>query len=137
MIKEAAFEEIVLRECVENKGSRERMIWQCINDYHEYCHIILELYDLKRINDKYFMQIRDYTENSYNKKKIKQEEIIFLRKMFMCYKISIACSDALKFKQRANIQTQSVYDDRQYQEVDKQLYTYILSKLFKELDNQY
>ncbi len=134
MIKQAAFEEIVLRECVENKGTRERMIKQCISDYYEDCNIVLELYRLEKVNDKYFRQIRDYDENSYSKKKIKEEEIIFLRKMFMCYKISIACEDALKFKRKANRQTDTVYDDSIYIEEDKMLYGSILTKLFKQLD---
>lgn len=134
MIKQAAFEEIVLRECVENKGSRERMIKQCINDYYDDCLLILELYRLEKVNDKYFRGTREYDENSYNKRKIKEEEIIFLRKMFMCYKISIACVDALKFKKRANVHTREVYDDDKYREIDKQLYSNILNKLFKELD---
>lgn len=135
MIKEAAFEEIVLRECVENKGSRERMIQQCIDDYNEYCHLILDLYDLKRINDKYFLKIRDFTENSYNKKKIKEEEIIFLRKMFMCYKLSMSFDSALKFKSRANAQTDSVYDDDKYIEIDKKLYMQLINQMFIKMDN--
>lgn len=134
MIKQAAFEEIVLRECVENKGSRERMIKQCITDYTEYCDLILDLYKLEKVNDKYFRKIREYDENSYNKRKIKEEEIIFLRKMFMCYKVSIACMDAIKFKKRANNQTRDVYDDNIYRETDKQLYSAMLNKLFVDLD---
>lgn len=134
MIKQAAFEEIVLRECVENKGSRERMIKQCITDYAEYCDLILDLYKLEKVNDKYFRKIRDYDENSYNKRKIKEEEIIFLRKMFMCYKVSIACTDAIKFKKRANNQTRDVYDDNAYRETDKKLYSAMLNKLFTDLD---
>ncbi|WOO89929.1 hypothetical protein R2F61_04265 [Mollicutes bacterium LVI A0078] len=134
MIKQAAFEEIVLRECVENKGSRERMIKQCINDYSEYCDLVLDLYKLEKVNDKYFRQIRDYDENSYNKRKIREEEIIFLRKMFMCYKISIACVDAIKFKKRANNQTNKIYDDNIYRETDKELYMKLMGKLFLDLD---
>ncbi len=128
MYKQDAVEMLLLREIVENKGTRERVIKHAIAGYYDLCLKVLAIYELERVNDKYFRQIRDFTENSYNKKKIKEEEIIFLRKIFVCYKISNAFSEAYQYKEMANLITTSVYDDTKYLNLDKELY----SEVFKE-----
>lgn len=130
MLANDAVEVILLREIVENKGTRERVIKNAIEGYYDLCLKVLAIYGLERVNDKYFRQIRDYTENSYNKKKIKEEEIIFIRKIFVCYKIYNAVSDCLNYKNAANLLTSSVYDDSQYLKYDNELYSEVFNEAF-------
>lgn len=130
MLANDAVEVILLREIVENKGTRERVIKNAIEGYYDLCLKVLAIYGLERVNDKYFRQIRDYTENSYNKKKIKEEEIIFIRKIFVCYKIYNAVEDCLNYKNAANLLTSAVYDDSQYLKYDNELYSEVFNEAF-------
>lgn len=130
MLPKDAVEVLLLREIVENKGTRERVIKNAIEQYYDLCLKVLAIYELERVNDKYFRQIRDYTENSYNKKKIKEEEIIFIRKIFVCYKIYNAINDTLKYKDMANLLTCSIYDDSKYIQLDNELYQEVFDEAF-------
>lgn len=130
MLAKDAVEVLLLREIVENKGTRERVIKNSIEEYYDLCLKVLAVYELERVNDKYFRQIRDYTENSYNKKKIKEEEIIFIRKIFVCYKIYNAISECLEYKDAANLLTGSVYDDSKYLSLDNELYLEVFNEAF-------
>ncbi len=130
MFAKDAVEVILLQELVENKGTRERVIKSAIDSYYDLCLKVLDIYELERVNDKYFRQIRDYTENSYNKKKIKEEEIIFIRKIFVCYKISNAISETIKYKETANLITHNIYDDSKYYELDNMLYQEVFYEAF-------
>ncbi len=130
MLANDAVEVLLLREIVENKGTRERVIKNAIETYYDLCLKVLAIYELERVNDKYFRQIRDYTENSYNKKKIKEEEIIFIRKIFVCYKIHNAITDTLKYKDAANLLTGSIYDDSKYLALDNELYQEVFNEAF-------
>lgn len=125
-----AVEMLLLRECVENKGTRERVIKQAIEEYYDVCLKVLAIYELERVNDKYFRQIRDFTENSYNKKKIREEEIIFLRKIFVCYKITSSIDQVIAYKHTANYITSNIYDDDKYIETDKELYADVFKEAF-------
>lgn len=130
MLANDAVEVLLLREIVENKGTRERVIKNAIETYYDLCLKVLAIYELERVNDKYFRQIRDYTENSYNKKKIKEEEIIFIRKIFVCYKIYNAIINTLKYKDAANLLTNSIYDDSKYLALDNELYQEVFNEAF-------
>lgn len=130
MLAKDAVEVLLLREIVENKGTRERVIKNSIEEYYDLCLKVLAVYELERVNDKYFRQIRDYTENSYNKKKIKEEEIIFIRKIFVCYKIYNSISECLEYKDAANLLTGSIYDDSKYLSLDNELYLEVFNEAF-------
>lgn len=130
MLAKDAVEVLLLREIVENKGTRERVIHNAIEQYYDLCLKVLAIYGLERVNDKYFRQIKDYTENSYNKKKIKEEEIIFIRKIFVCYKISNAINETLKYKDAANMLTACIYDDSKYLALDNELYQEVFNEAF-------
>lgn len=130
MLANDAVEVLLLREIVENKGTRERVIKNAIDTYYDLCLKVLSIYELERVNDKYFRQIRDYTENSYNKKKIKEEEIIFIRKIFVCYKIHNAITKTLEYKAAANSLTSQIYDDGKYLALDNKLYLEVFNEAF-------
>lgn len=130
MLPNDAVEVMLLREIVENKGTRERIIKHSIEQYYDLCLKVLAIFELERVNDKYFRRIRDYTENSYNKRKIKEEEIIFLRKIFVCYKIYNAITDTLKYKDMANLITNKFYDDSKYIALDNELYQEVFNEAF-------
>lgn len=130
MLPNDAVEVLLLREIVENKGTRERVIKNAIEQYYDLCLKVLAIYELERVNDKYFRQIREYTENSYNKKKIKEEEIIFIRKIFVCYKINNAIGDTLRYKEAANLLTNKIYDDDKYINLDNELYQEVFDEAF-------
>lgn len=130
MLANDAVEVLLLREIVENKGTRERVIKNAIEGYYPLCLKVLAIYELERVNDKYFRQIRDYTENSYNKKKIKEEEIVFIRKIFVCYKIFNAISETLEYKEAANKLTAQIYDDSKYLTLDNELYLEVFNEAF-------
>lgn len=121
---------LFLREIVENKGTRERVIKKAISQYYDLCLKVLAIYELERVNDKYFREIRDYTENSYNKKKIKEEEIIFIRKVFVCYKISQAFAETQELKKEANMLTHKIFDDDKYLKLDNEIYQEIFDEAF-------
>lgn len=123
-------EMLILREVVENKGTRERIIKTLIEQYYDLCLKVLAIYDLERVNDKYFRQIKDYTENSYNKRKIKEEEVIFIRKIFVCYQIQNDIKKVLRYKENANRITNVIYDDLKYLELDNLLYTQVFNDAF-------
>lgn len=126
-------EMILLRECCQNKSTRENLIASSISEYHNLCMEIIEVYDLKRVNDKYVMKIRDYTENSYSKKKIKEEEVIFIRKSYMYLNLHKAMIQNIKFKHNANAITADIYDDSKLKEKDKIIYETLFDTLYKEL----
>lgn len=130
MLTNDAVEVLLLREIVENKGTRERVIKNAIEGYYPLCLKVLAIYELERVNDKYFRQIRDYTENSYNKKKIKEEEIVFIRKVFVCYKIFNTISETLEYKEAANKLTAHIYDDGKYITLDNELYLEVFNEAF-------
>lgn len=123
-------EMIILREVVENKGTRERIIKGVIEQYYDLCLKVLAIYELERVNDKYFRQIREFTENSYNKRKIKEEEVIFIRKIFVGYTIQNDIKQILRYKENANRITASIYDDVKYIELDNELYTQVFNDAF-------
>ncbi|WOO87446.1 hypothetical protein RZE82_00475 [Mollicutes bacterium LVI A0039] len=130
MLPNDAVEVMLLQEIVENKGTRERVIKQSIERYYDLCLKVIAIYELERVNDKYFRQIREYTENSYNKRKIKEEEIIFLRKIFVSYKIYNAITETLEYKDAADLLTNKIYDDSKYISLDNELYQEVFNEAF-------
>lgn len=70
----------IIIDILHNKKTRQLLCINYIDENPNLSAIIVEFWQLNRIKNKYILQIRPYDENSYSKQKIKEEEIIFLRK---------------------------------------------------------
>lgn len=71
----------IYMRCLDNKKFRQIMCENFINENPIISNAIIENWDLKRIDLKYRAKTRCYDENSYSKQKIKEEEIIFQKKL--------------------------------------------------------
>lgn len=129
--KSYTVEMLLLQECRENKSTRENVMKNALEQYPEICEKIIDIYDLKRVNDKYILKIRDYSENSYSKKKIRYEEIIFLRKSYVYLKLENFLIESIEFKRLANKITSSIYDDNELSQIDEELYDYLFDRFMK------
>lgn len=124
---------LLLRECVENKSTRENIIKSGVRTYPVECEKIANIYDLKRVKDKYILKIRNYDENSYSKKKIKEEEVIFVRKVYLFLKLHTATTETIRYKNDANVITAGIYDDSKFPDEDIKLYQLAFDVLEKDL----
>ncbi len=73
----------LVMELIDNKKCRESFCRNYLSENPILSPMIIEYWDLNRITKKYLTKERLYDENSYSKKKIKEEETIFLRKSFL------------------------------------------------------
>lgn len=80
---------------LEIKKLREEVIRKKIEENPELVELIIENFSLSRIQEKYIAKSREYNENSYSKKKIKEEEIIFVSMLDSLYELN-ANSSSLK-----------------------------------------
>ncbi len=119
---------LLLNECCENKGSRENVIHMAFTRYYDASAEIIEMYALKRVKDKYILKHRDFNENSYSKKKIREEEIIFIRKIYIYLRIEKLTKENIMINEEANLITNKFYDDSKYREIDRQIYWKIYGK---------
>lgn len=71
-------EYIIYKYCANKKKIRENLLNILMDEEKTKFMEIIKKYDLKRINDKYILKINSYTQNSYNRNKIKEEELIIL-----------------------------------------------------------
>ncbi|WOO87934.1 hypothetical protein RZE82_03120 [Mollicutes bacterium LVI A0039] len=67
-------------DVLDNKKFRELICETYIEENPKLSQHLVEFWNLKRINHKYITKTRLYNENSYSKRKIQDEEIIFCRK---------------------------------------------------------
>lgn len=68
---------------LEIKKCRELLCRNYVEENPIITEAIIDYWKLNRIDDKYRKQIRVYDENSYSKRKIKEEEITFLHKQLL------------------------------------------------------
>ncbi len=69
-------------DLVANKKCRESFCENYLEENPILSPMIIDYWNLKRIKYKYITKTRMYDENSYSKKKIKEEEMIFYVKVF-------------------------------------------------------
>lgn len=62
--------------------------------------LVLTKYQLNKIVDKYVLKIKSYDDNSYNRKLIRKEELIFIRKVLIFRNFQILLSDQIDYKQK-------------------------------------
>lgn len=67
-------------KCLSNKRVREVLCQNFVTENPIITDVIIEYWKLKRINLKYCLKTRFYDENSYSKQKIREEEIIFIKR---------------------------------------------------------
>lgn len=70
----------ILTRCMNNKRVREVFCKNFVEENPIITEAIIEHWNLKRINLKYREQTRLYDENSYSKQKIREEEILFIKR---------------------------------------------------------
>lgn len=70
----------ILISIIKNKKSREIFCKTYISENPMLSEHIIDFWQLQRINKKYITKERLYDENSYSKRKIREEEVIFIRK---------------------------------------------------------
>lgn len=126
-------EYLLIQECIESKKTRERTIKYIQKNHNDIMVKIIDLYDLKRINDKYISCFRNYDENSYSKKKIKYEELVLIRKCYLFLKISISLDKHIELKIMVNRCTGNIIDDYVYKEKDLELYDYLFNEFYKKI----
>ncbi len=127
-------EKILLGECCKTKATRENLISLVFKDYNDLSHTIVEKYGLKRMHDKYITKHRSFIDNSYSKKKIKEEEIIFLRKAYVFKRVYEQIEENIKIKDMANQITSEVVDDTVFKDIDFEMYRIIFYKLYLDKD---
>lgn len=69
-----------LTECLKNKRVREILCQNFVNENPIITEAIIDHWNLKRIDLKYRKKTRFYDENSYSKQKIREEELLFLKR---------------------------------------------------------
>lgn len=72
-----------IKEAIRTKKAREILINVYINENTELADEIIRHWELCRFKNKYIYKKRFYDDNSYNKKKIRNEEIIFIQKIII------------------------------------------------------
>lgn len=109
----AFFEQILYKYCQKKKKIREDLLNLFLKYYQEEFINLVKRYDLKCINDKYILMINNYDQNSYNKCKIRKEELFML---------SILLLTNVRNKRVDDIKTyyDNIYD---YFDIDDQVYT--------------
>ncbi len=70
----------VVMDLLPNKRCREAFCKNYIEENPMLSPLIINYWSLNRVQNKYVNKTRLYTENSYSKKKIREEEMIFIRK---------------------------------------------------------
>ncbi len=70
----------ILIRSMNNKRVREILCKNFVDENPIITEAIIEQWNLKRINLKYREQTRLYDENSYSKQKIREEEILFIKR---------------------------------------------------------
>lgn len=128
---------LLLNECCNNKGSRENVIRTSFKKRKVESEQIIKLYKLKRVEAKYIKEYRDFSENSYSKKKIREEEIIFIRKVYIYIRLTKVIEENIAINQEANEITSKIYDDNKYLDVDKKIYWNIFEKYIEEEGNNF
>ncbi len=126
-------ETILLQECCNTKSTRENLINMIFEQYEELSYIIINKYELDRIKDKYVTKHRSFIDNSYSKKKIKEEEIVFIRKAYVFRRVYQQMQENIKIKNLANKITQDVVDDTKYADIDFEVYREIFYQMYEEL----
>lgn len=77
-----------IKEILQIKKIREEYISEYLKkDFHLVSKVTREL-NLKKIHEKYISKVRKYDENSYAKKKMREEEIYFILMFFSINKVS-------------------------------------------------
>ncbi len=71
-------EKVIYKHCTKKKQLRESLLNLYIKYYNNDVIFLIEKYKLKRINDKYILEINQYDQNSYNRQKIREEELLIL-----------------------------------------------------------
>ncbi len=74
----AFFEKIIYKYCHKKKKIREDLLSLFQKHYQTEFNELIEKYELKRIKDKYILKINNYDQNSFNKNKIREEELFVL-----------------------------------------------------------
>lgn len=120
-------EMILLEECCNTKSTREAVINKFLNDYTKLSQDIIKHYNLKRFNDKYITEHRNFTENSYSKKKIREEEILFIRKIYTFSQIVTEIEEHNKLEKEADTIT------NRYVTSNLSLDRIFFTKLFREV----
>lgn len=70
----------VFSRCFNNKKFREILCENCVTENPIITEAIIDYWNLKRVDAKYRKKNRFYDENSYSKQKIREEEIIFIKR---------------------------------------------------------
>lgn len=70
-------------KCLDIKKYREFLCVAYIEENPKLAIAIIEHWNLKRIEEKYILKTRMYTENSYSKKRIKHDEKYFINKIHL------------------------------------------------------
>ncbi len=128
-------ETILLQECCNTKSTRENLINMILSQYEDLSHIIIKKYSLDRIQDKYITKHRTFIDNSYSKKKIKEEEIVFIRKAYVFRRVCQQMEENIKIKELANSITEGVVDDSKYKDIDFEVYREIFYQMYTDLNN--
>lgn len=71
-------EKIIYKHCTKKKQLRENLLNLYLKYYRNDVIFLIEKYQLKRVNDKYILEINYYEQNSYNRQKIREEELLIL-----------------------------------------------------------
>ncbi len=113
-------------DLVANKKCRESFCENYLDENPILSPMIIDYWNLQRIKYKYITKTRMYDENSYSKKKIKEEEMIFLRKSFLFQPLRFA------FEQQWLVTQELFAKPTKFCNEEKDYQFYVQSILFKD-----
>lgn len=77
-MEEAFLEKIIYQYCTRKKQIREDLLNLYFKYYPKDIFQLIKDYRLQRVSDKYILSINNYDQNSYNKQKLREEELLLL-----------------------------------------------------------
>ncbi|WOO87764.1 hypothetical protein RZE82_02215 [Mollicutes bacterium LVI A0039] len=111
-------------DVLEFKGVREKMTQHYVNDDTLLSNYLIEKNNYMCIHDKYITKINDYTNNSYSRNKIKDEEINFCIKVISFERWKCTVKDLVEY-----IKYYKIYFSDDQEKIDEYLLKIIYEKL--------
>ncbi len=100
----------ILTTTLNDKKARGILVDDYLKRKSDFSRLLIKRLNLKRINNKYILKTRFYDKNSYSKKKIKEEEMIFCQAVIRVLPIESFFKEQLKIYESFNFNN-SVFND--------------------------
>ncbi len=105
---------IIIKNIERSPKFRAEYINNSIDLYPEICDEICNIYELELINQVYFVKVHVESFNSTKRKKLKSEELIFIKKILIYVELSTYFDQMLNYAQELstifNLNANNPYD---------------------------